>query len=75
MGKNLPVNAGVAGLISGWGTQIPHALGQLSKDHELQGRLATAKKKKKGKSNTIVFLKLAFAEHIMVHGGALGPLR
>ena len=45
VGKNLPVNAGVAGLISGWGTQIPHALGQLSKAHELQGRPSTAKNK------------------------------
>ena len=27
--KNLPHNAGDAGLIPGWGTKIPHALGQL----------------------------------------------
>ena len=28
--KNLPSNAGDEGLISGWGTKIPHAAGQLS---------------------------------------------
>ena len=28
--KNLPSNAGDAGLIPGWGTKIPHAMGQLS---------------------------------------------
>ena len=28
--KNLPSNAGDAGLIPGWGTKIPHAVGQLS---------------------------------------------
>ena len=27
--KNLPHNAGDAGLIPDWGTKIPHALGQL----------------------------------------------
>ena len=27
--KNLPHNAGDTGLIPGWGTKIPHALGQL----------------------------------------------
>ena len=52
VGQNLPVNAGVAGLISGQGTQIPHALGQLSKAHEQQGRPSIAKKKKE-RSNTI----------------------
>ena len=28
--KNLPSNAGDMGLILGWGTKIPHAVGQLS---------------------------------------------
>ena len=28
--KNLPSNAGDAGLIPGWGTKTPHATGQLS---------------------------------------------
>ena len=28
--KNSPSNAGESGLIPGWGTKIPHALGQLS---------------------------------------------
>ena len=28
--KNLPSNAGDAGLIPGWGTKIPHAVEQLS---------------------------------------------
>ena len=28
--KNLPSNAGDAGLIPVWGTRIPHAVGQLS---------------------------------------------
>ena len=28
--KNPPSNAGDAGLILGWGTKIPHAMGQLS---------------------------------------------
>ena len=27
--KNTPSNAGDMGLIPGWGTKIPHALGQL----------------------------------------------
>ena len=30
MVKNLPSNAGDTGSISGWGTKIPHAVGQLS---------------------------------------------
>ena len=30
MVKNLPCNAGDAGLIPGWGTKIPHAVEQLS---------------------------------------------
>ena len=30
MVKNLPSNAGDAGLILGWGAKIPHAMGQLS---------------------------------------------
>ena len=29
--KNSPSNAGESGLIPGWGTKIPHALGQLSR--------------------------------------------
>ena len=28
--KNLPCNAGVVGLIPGWGSKIPHTTGQLS---------------------------------------------
>ena len=28
--KNLPCSAGDSGLITGWGTKIPHATGQLS---------------------------------------------
>ena len=28
--KNLPCNAGDSGSIPGWGTSIPHAMGQLS---------------------------------------------
>ena len=28
--KNLPSNAGDAGLIPGWGTKIPHVMGQRS---------------------------------------------
>ena len=28
--KNLPCNSGDMGLISGWGTKIPHAMGKLS---------------------------------------------
>ena len=28
--KNLPSNAGSMGSIPGWGTKIPHAMGQLS---------------------------------------------
>ena len=30
MVKNLPSNAGEVGLIPGWETKIPHAVGQLS---------------------------------------------
>ena len=30
MVKNLPSNAGDTGSIPGWGTEIPHAAGQLS---------------------------------------------
>ena len=30
MVKNLPSNAGDAGSIAGWGTKLPHAVGQLS---------------------------------------------
>ena len=30
MVKNLPSNAGDIGLIPGWGTKIPHTMGQLS---------------------------------------------
>ena len=29
--KNLPSNAGNTGLIPGWGTKIPRAMGQLSR--------------------------------------------
>ena len=29
-GKSLPSNAGDTGLIPGWGTKIPHVVGQLS---------------------------------------------
>ena len=42
--KNLPSNAGDTGLIPGWGTKIPHAVGQLSVCAQLESpRDATTK--------------------------------
>ena len=59
MVNNLPSNAGYVGLISGWGTKIPHVAGHLSpcttvretclpprRAHLLQQRTSTAKRKK-----------------------------
>ena len=34
--KSLPSNAGGAGLIPGWGTKIPHAMGQLARAPQLR---------------------------------------
>ena len=64
VGKNLPINAGVARLISGQGTQIPHALGQLSKAHEPQGRPSIAKKKKE-KGKIKYYLSFSLDQHLL----------
>ena len=37
--KNLPSNAGDAGLIPGWGTKISHAEGQLTEAQALQEKI------------------------------------
>ena len=35
--ESLPPNAGDSGLIPGWGTKIPHAVGQLSLCASMEG--------------------------------------